>query len=238
MSKCIIKKFSDFKSRNNLSNETIAKMISEYANSDLCFARTHFKEKYGISTHVFYKARDFAVIFGLVDSKTCQKVRDKAAANYSSNNVQNTARDCLAHFNELLQKRKEVISTFSDNEIRDIGFKYVSGITVSKIAVAYDVGECIINHLITKGIVELIFNKSIVIGIQKNMGAQLDRILEKRENNKKALLGCFATEIESLKRKLNCYNAYVRFSTDIPSKDILEKKLSDTIKMYNEALQL
>lgn len=238
MNKSIIKKFSDFKTRHNLSNEIIANMISEYANSDLCFARTYFKEKYGISTNVFYKARDFAVIFWLIDNRTCQKVRNKAAANYRSNNVQHTAKNCLAHFDELLQKRKEVISSFSDNEIRDIGYKYISGVTVSKIAIAYDVGEYVINHLIAKGIVELIFDKITVIEIQKQVGPALNDILKKREKNKQILLECFSLQIEALKRKLNCYNAYVRFSTDVPSKDILEKELSDTIKMYNKALQL
>lgn len=238
MNKSIIKKFLDFKIRHNLSNEIIAKMISEYANSDSSFARTHFSEKYDISTHTFYKARDFAIIFWLVDNQTCQKVRNKAAKNYSSNNVQHTSRESLAHFEYLLEQRRDVINSFSDNEIRAIGFKYINGISVDNIAIAYDVGAGIINTLISKGIIEFIFDISIVKAIQKRIGPRLDSILEKRENNKKVLLYCLNLQIESLKQKINCYKVYSRIMENVPSKDILEKELSDTIKMYNKALQL
>ena len=93
--KSIYKQFLDFKKRHNLSNELISKIANEYANSDLELARTHFSEKYGISQHTFYKARDFAIVFCLVDKKTFYQIRQKSTTNYKNNNEKNSAARAL-----------------------------------------------------------------------------------------------------------------------------------------------
>lgn len=238
MEKSIEKKFLDFKKRHNLSNQIIIKMITEYATSNLEFARTYFSDKYGISIHTFYKARDYAVIFGLVDNEICRRLREKTAANYKQNNTKNTARASLLHFYDLTKEREKIIDGFSENEIRDIGLKYFCGISVEKIAICYDVGEYVIRSLLSKGIIELIFDREIVDGIYARVGPRLNGILQKRENNKQALLECMKLEIQYLTQRLKCNEAYLKFSKDDLSEEDVKRKLSDVTEMYEKALQL
>lgn len=238
MKKSMIQKFLDFKNRHNLSNAIITKMITEYANSDLEKARTYFAEKYRISVSVFYKCRDFAVIFGLVDNATCKKLRNKTATNYSMNNSKSTARASLMHFEELLKERKEVFNGFSENEIKDIGQKYIEGVSVQKIAICYDVGEYAIKYLLGKGVVELILDGDTVKRISAMLGVSVNEILQKREKNKKALVECLMAEINFLNQQIKCYDAYMRIAKDKQSKEDLQKKLSETKVMYQKALQL
>lgn len=238
MKKTLQQKFIDFKNRHNLSNEKITKMITEYANSSLEFARTYFSEQYGISIHVFYKARDYAVIFGLIDNETCRKLRIKTAENYKSNNVQNTSRASLNHFYKLTEERQKYFSGFSENEILDMGNKYVEGVGVKKIAIAYDTGEYTVRYLLSKGVVELIFDGDTVKAITQMLGPKIYGILQKRETNKRALLDCLLLEIKFLTQQTKCYDAYIRLSKESFSKEDVEKRLSDVTEMYNKALQL
>lgn len=238
MKKSIEKKFLDFKKRHNLSNQIIIKMITEYATTNLEFARTYFSNEYGISISTFYKARDYAVIFGLVDNEICRKLREKTAANYKRNNSKNTARASLIHFYDLTKERQKLINRFSEVEICDIGLKYCSGVSVEKIAICYDVGEYVIRSLLSKGIVELIFDRETVNGIYARVGPRLNSILQKRENNKRILLECMKLEIQYLTQRLKCNNAYLKFSKDNLSEEDVKNKLSAVTEMYEKALQL
>lgn len=236
--KSIEKRFSDFKLRNGLSNEIIAKMVREYANSSNDFARTYFKEKYHISEKTFYKSRDYAVIFCLVDEKICDKLKKKAAANYRKNNSNDSAVACLNHFRGLLEERKRYLESFSDDKIREIGAKYVEKVQVSKIAIMYETGEYAIKWLLKKGIIDLIFDSSTVKMIHDIVGTPLDQILQKREINKNLILKCIQHEIATLQLKIQGYHLYYRNATDKPSLKSLEQELSEAIKMYNETRQL
>lgn len=236
--KSIYQKFIDFKSRHQLSNERITKMITEYAYSSSTFARSFFKEKYGISESTFYKSRDYAVICCLVDEKTCQKLRNKSATNYSNNNKQGSSTASVAHFQELLVKRKEFLEGVSTSEIQDIANKYVEGVSVDKIAIAYDTGSFAIKYLLRKGIVMLIVDANTVRAMKALLGTSLNSILQEREKSKKALLNCIQKEIDFLRTQIECYPLYFRNVSDRPTLNSLNDKLSATIRMYHEALRL
>lgn len=238
MKKSIEQKFIDFKKRHKLSNAIITKMITEYANSDLEFARTYFSEQYGISIHVFYKARDYAVIFGLIGNETCKNLRIKTAENYKNNNEKSTPRASLNHFYKLTEERQKYFDSFSENEIRDMGSKYVAGVSVNKIAIAYDTGEYTVKYLLSKGVVELIFDGTTVKKMVNMLGPKINGILKKRETNKRELLNCLLLEIKFLTQQIKCYKAYIKFSGNPLSKEDVEKRLSDVMEMYNKALQL
>lgn len=238
MKKSIYKKFLDFKTRNELSNEKIAQIATEYANSNLDLARSYFATKYEISEHTFYKARDYAIIFCLVDNETYKRIREKSSTNYRNNNNKNSAADSLAHFDGLLVKQQDFLNGFSTNEILDIAHKYVEGISVKNIAIAYDTGEYAIKKLLRKGIVELILDLKVVNQISTIVGHALDGILQKREMNKKVLLDCLQNEISFLKLQINCYHLYFRNSKTKPDLESLNVQLQNAIKMYNETLRL
>lgn len=238
MAKNIYDKFSDFKIRHNLSNELICKITTEYANSKIDFARTHFTDKYKITEHVFYKARDYAVIFCLVDVETCNRLKNKAATNYSKNNDKNSAVASFAHFESLLVQRQDFLDSFSINEIKSIADKYVEGVSVERIAKAYETGPFAIKYLLKKGIVQLIVDSNTVKQIQIIVGNGLNKILQLREVNKKHLLNCIQYEISFLDSQIKCYDLYFRNSKDKPNLENLKEKRLNAIKMYNETLQL
>lgn len=237
MKKNIIKKFADFKRRNSLSNDIIKQMITEYANSELDLARTYFSNKYNISKSIFYKARDYAVICCLVDEDTCKRIKKKTVENYKRHNPKNTSNGALAHFSDLRVKRQEFLNTFSDNEIRDIAFKYAEGISVKNIAFGYDIGEFGIKLLLKKGIVLLVVDKETTDSIKNRVGSKLDKILHSRENNKQIILDCIEKEIICLNLKIEHYELYFRDLKEKPSKEILQQKLSDVIKKKKQVLR-
>lgn len=238
MARNIYDKFSDFKIRHNLSNELICKITTEYANSKIDFARTYFTDKYKITEHVFYKARDYAVIFCLVDVETCNRLKNKAATNYSRNNDKNSAVASLAHFESLLVQRQDFLDSFSINEIKSIADKYVEGVSVEKIAKAYETGPFAIKYLLKKGIIQLIFDSSTVKQISIIVGNGLNRILQIREINKKHLLNCIQSEISFLNSQIKCYDLYFRNYSKPPTLESLKEKLAIATIMYNETLQL
>ncbi len=240
MGKSIAKKFYDFKVRHGLSNEIIVQIVTEYANTVLELARTHYSEKYDISERTFYKCRDYAVICCLVDNQTCKSLRAKAAANYSKNNDKNSSVAPIAHFEELLANREIFISEFSVDEILDIAHKYTDGVTLKNIAIAYETGELAIQKLLKKGIVDLIYDAALTKQISNMIGPSLDNILKQREVNKNNLLSCIKKEISFLESQIAYYNLYFRNSKskNKPSLETLEKNLSNATKMYEETLEL
>lgn len=238
MKKDIFQRFKDFKARHGLSDETIKKMVTEYANSDLDFARTYFTEKYKISEHTFYKSRDYAIILGIVGEETCKKLRAKAAANCSRNNSRNSARKSLTHFEELKRQRKYLRDAYSKDMIRSIANEYVQGATVRDIATSHGTGEFTIKYLLKKGIVLLILDSNTVKQISDIVGSGLNAILQQRENNKRFLLNCIQKELSSLQMQIQGYQLCLWATEDEPSIESLELKLKNVTKMYKEALQL
>jgi len=238
MAKSIYQKFLSFKARYKLSNEDILKLATEYANSSLELARTHFAHKYNITEYVFYKARDYAIICCLVDSVLFEKIRNKSSTNYKNNNDKNSAVLSIAHFDELLTKQKQFLSEFSENEILDIGIKYSEGVTVKNIAIAYETGEFAIKKLLKKGIVNFIYDTNLVEQIKRIVGSNLDSVIIKRKENKKALLNCYQHQISSLQFQISYYDLYYRFETSKPTLEHLEEELKIARNKYNETLKL
>jgi len=240
MKKSIYEKFLDFKTRHGLSNEKIAQIATEYANSNLELACSYFSDKYDISEHTFYKVRDYAIIFCLVDKETYKQIKQKSSTN-QKNNINNTKKNAassIAYFDELLVKQQEFLDGFSNNEILDIAHKYVEGISKKNIAIAYDTGEYAIQLLLKKGVVKLILDSKIVNQLSTIVGDSLDKTLKQRESNKKVLLNCMQTKISFLKSQISCYDLYFRNSESKPSLESLIEELANAIKMYNETLRL
>ena len=238
MKKSIYEKFLDFKERHGLSNEVIAQIATDYANSDVSFARSYFSSKYNISEHTFYKVRDYAIIFCLVNNETYKRMREKSSTNYQSNNNKNSAIGTIVHFDELLAKREEFLNGFSEQEILDIANKYVEGVSAKNIAIAYGTGEYAVKRLLSKGIVELIYDSTIVNQIKAIVGPSLEGTLQKRNANKKVLIDCLQNQIKFLNSQIMCYDLYFRNSDKKPSLESLKQDLQNAIKMYNETLQL
>ena len=237
MNKSIVKKFADFKKRHSLSNDVIIDMISSYANSELDLASSYFSEKYNISKSTFYKARDYAVIFCLIDEDTCKSLKKKTIANYKLHNPNETSTGPLSHFSNLRIKRQEFLNTFSDNEIISIAHKYVEGISVKNLAFEYDIGEYGIKLLLRKGIVLLIVDEKTTHSISLMLGNKLNNILLARENNKKIILYCITKEIETLNAQIEYYDLYFRNQEEKPSKEALQKKLTNVMKRKDKFLR-
>lgn len=240
MGKSIAKKFYDFKVRNELSNETIVQIVTEYANTPLELARTHYSEKFDISEKTFYKCRDYAVICCLVDNQTCKRLRAKAASNCSKNNAKKSGAAPIAHFEELIANREIFISEFSEGEILDIAYKYTEGVSLKNIAIAYETGELAIQKLLKKGIAELIYDSVLTKQLSSMADSSLSNTLKRREINKNNLLSCIKKEISFLESQISCYNLYFRNSKskNKPSLESLKTCLSNATKMYDETLKL
>lgn len=154
MSKSIREQFIDFRARHELSLSTIREIVEDYASSDFDFARSHFCQKYKISEHVFYKCRDFAVIFGLVSDKTCNALQVKASHNASTHNNYESSRQSLQHFDKLLQQRELVLNSFTKEEKAQIGVEYAIGASLDNISRKHGIGVFLVKRLIEKGIID------------------------------------------------------------------------------------
>lgn len=238
MKKDICKKFVDFKARYSLSNDAIAQVVTEYANSDTNFACSFYSSKYDIPKDAFYKARDYAIIIGLVDDKVWEKLKKKSSINSSRNNYQSSSRKTLAHYSQLLYERKQFLDSFSVEEIKDIGYKYLEGVGIKRIAIAYDCGEYAIKCLLRKGITSLIFDANTVKSINVFVGDELNQIMERREKNKEALLDCLQKQIAFLQSQIRCYDLYFVYSSNKPELSYLQDKYAKIIRFYEKVLLL
>lgn len=238
MAKSIQQKFSSFKKRYKLSNEDIIKIATEYANSSLEFSRSYFTSKYNFSTSAFYKLREYAIVCYLVDNDLYEKIREKSLTNFKNNNDKNSAIPSIAYFDKLLILRTQFLNEFTTNEILDIGIKYVEGVPLKNIAIAYETGELAIKHLLKKGIINFIYDADLVEQIEKIVGSNLTAILNKRKANKKALLACYQHQISSLEFQISYYDLYYRFEVNKPSLETLKKALQVAHNKYNETLKL
>lgn len=225
MAKSVMQKFVDFKKRNSLSNAVIIKMAKEYANSDDECSMSYFADKYNISKSAFHKARDYAIICCLLDEVTYEKIKKKSSGNYRRNNPKNKADGSIKHFDYLKEQRKAFLETFTEKEIKDIACKYISGLAIDKIAVAYDTGEYAIKLLLYKGIVNLVIDKETVEEISKKLGTKITEMLTKRSENKKKLLACIENEITVINFQIKNYNLYYSGIKNKPTLKTLQDKL-------------
>lgn len=237
MNKSLVEKFADFKKRHSLSNTDIEKMMIEYANSELDLASSYFSEKYNISKGVFYKARDFAVVCCLIDEDICKKLKRKTIENYKRNNPKGTTNGPVEHFSKLRVQRQEFLDTFSDDEIKDIAYKYEEGVSIKNIALAYDTGKYAVKLLLRKGIIMLIVDSRTTEAISIKLGNKMDNILQKRESNKQKIIDCIEKEIESLNLKIYNYELYFRNVKEKPTKEVLYKKVAELVRKKQEVLR-
>lgn len=236
MSKDFVKQFIDFKKRHSLLNQEIKQIMVEYANSDFEHASSFFCNKYDISKSIFYKLRDYAVIFCIIDEETCKQVKRKTIENYKRNNPNGSTKGPVDHFSELCVKRQQFLNTFTDNEIKDIAYKYAEGVSTKNIAFAYDIGEYGVKMLLKKGIVLLIVDEETTKAISIRLGSRLDNILAMRQRNKQKVLDCVKKEIEALNAKIEIYDLYYR-ELKGPSKEDLQNKLKNLMKKEQELLR-
>ena len=229
--------FLAFKKRNLLSSELISKIVSEYANSDQDFAKTYFTEKYNISAHVFYKCRDFAVVFCLVDDSTCCKLKQKTARNYSAKNPNGTAVSSVNHFNEIYQQRSDFLDTFTTQKIRYITNQYLNDISLDDIAEENYTKSFTIKFFIKKGITNLLVDKETVGKLQQKANdiIAFNNLLVQRESNKILLLDSIEEDIRIVQKRIKYYEFYEKnFNVKLESKKILEMLTS----FYKEVAQL
>lgn len=134
-------KFQDFKARHNLTDGKIKQIMCDYALSDDQFARTFFTSKYNISEYVFYKMRDYTIIFMLVSPSTCKLIRSKAFRNQAGHTPSGNCNTSFAYYQKLISKRREYLESFSDSEISEIALEYSTGNSLYEIASKHNVSS-------------------------------------------------------------------------------------------------
>ena len=238
-----IQRFNDFKKRHNLSYRDIAEIATEYAETADDRARTYFSEKYYFSESVFYKIRDFAIICHLVDDKTCNKIRDKASRNNASHNEENSAISSYKHFDDLLLRRKDFLSSFSNEEITVIAYKYIEGIDLRIISDIFEICEESVKKLIKKGIEEVILSTSNVRDIERKMKKEgknlklLNKMEQVREQNRLQKLEPLYMEMKVIRNQISNYDSYFLGDEIIPEKDFLINRLNEVEKKYQKILE-
>lgn len=239
-----LERYNDFKKRHGLAYEDIVKIVTEYANTGEDCARTFFCEKYNITPAVFYKCRDFAVTCHLVDRETCKRLKRKAALNCASHNDKNSSIGSELHFNELLQKRKEFLSSFSNEEIIDIANKYVDGVNLSVISNTYEMCATSIKLLLKKGIAEVIIPSDLVDQIKKKVNRERGKegliaisvMEEDRKERVKEKVKPLKNEASVLDYQIKNYEVYFKGDDTIPDKEFLINRLSEVQKKYQKIL--
>lgn len=173
MKKSEYQKFQEFKKRHNLSNQQIVRIISDYANTADEYAASFFAAKYNISNDVFYKIRDYTIIFMLVDATVCQRIRNKLFRNQSGKNKSGNYTAANRHYQLLIKKRKEYLKSFSNEEIVLVAIEYANGDALYDIAKKHNISTytvrkllaiALVNHLVCDTIYDSIqFRSSIYI---------------------------------------------------------------------------
>lgn len=141
-------KFQNFKQRHDLNNQQIIKIITEYANTEDEYSASFFSAKYNISTHIFYRLKDFALIFMLVDSTVCKRVRNKSLRNQIAKKGSGNYTASTRHYQSLIEKRKEYLKSFSNEEIVQIASEYAYGDALYDIAKRHDISPYTVRKLL------------------------------------------------------------------------------------------
>lgn len=134
MKKSEFQRFQDFKKRHKLTNATIIKIMSDYALTSDEYSCSFYCTKYNLTSHVFYKIRDYTIIFMLVSPATCKKIQSKSIRNQISNNPVGTYTSSSEYYKKLIQKRHEYLVSFSNIEITNIALMYSNGKSIYEIA--------------------------------------------------------------------------------------------------------
>lgn len=134
-------KFQDFKTRHNLTDGKIKQIMCDYALSDDQFARTFFTSKYNISEHVFYKMRDYTIIFMLVSPSTCKLIRNKSLRNQIGHNPSGNYNTSFVYYQKLISKRREYLDSFSHSGIAEIALEYSTGNSLYEIASKHNISS-------------------------------------------------------------------------------------------------
>lgn len=174
MKKSEYQKFQDFKKRHKFTDKQIIQIMTEYANTEDEYAASFFAMKNNITEHIFYKMRDFCLIFMLVEAPVCKRIRDKSFRNQSGKNKSGNYTSAKYHYKQLIDKRKEYLKSFSDVEIELIAVEYANGDALYDIAKKHNVSVytvrkllaiALVNKLVCEPIYHAIrFRSSVYIG--------------------------------------------------------------------------
>lgn len=148
MKKSELQKFQDFKRKYKFTDKQIANILADYANTEDEYSASFFAAKNHISEYLFYKMRDFCIIFMLVDASTCKKIRDKTFRNQSGKNVSGNYTAANRHYKNLIQKRNEYLNSFSVEEITLIAIEYSNGEALYDIAKKYNLSTYTVQKLL------------------------------------------------------------------------------------------
>lgn len=153
MKKSEFQKFEDFKKRHNLTNKEIVKIMSDYALTSDEFSCSFFCAKYTLSPYVFYKIRDYVIIFMLVSRNMCKHIRAKSIRNQIGNNPTGNYNSSSAHYKNLLAKRREYLDSFSNVEIVQIAIMYANDYSLYEIAKKHEISTETVRNLIASSLV-------------------------------------------------------------------------------------
>lgn len=148
MKKSELQKFQDFKIKHNLTDTQIVKIMVEYASTVDEYSASFFATKYHISEYVFYKMRDFTIIFMLVTPFNCKNIRDKAFRNQSAKNPACNHTASSNYYKQLILRRKEYLQSFTDEQITLIAIDYSKGFSLSDIARKYKISSYAVQKLL------------------------------------------------------------------------------------------
>lgn len=155
MKKSEYQKFQDFMKRHNLTYSQIIKTMSEYAHTVDEMSASFYSQKYSISKHVFYKMRDYTIIFMLVDAPVCKRIRDKAFRNQGAKNPDGSQSHASSfkHYYSLLEEREKYLKGFSKNKIVQIATDYAEGSSLYDIAKKHRVSVYTVKKLLAISLV-------------------------------------------------------------------------------------
>lgn len=161
MKKSEYQKFQDFKKQHNLTDNQIIQIMNEYANTEDEYSASFYAAKYHTTPRIFYRMRDFTIIFMLVDATVCKRIRDKSFRNQGSKNASGNCSSANQHYKYLIQKRKEYLKNFSNEEIGLIAVEYANGDALYDIAKKHNISVytvrkllaiALVNHLVCEAV--------------------------------------------------------------------------------------
>lgn len=154
-------KFQNFKKQHNLTDKQIIQIMNEYASTEDEYSASFYAAKYHTTTRLFYRMRDFTIIFMLVDASSCKRIRDKSFRNQSRKNTSGNYSTANHHYKYLIQKRKEYLKSFSNEEIGLIAVEYANGDALYDIAKKHNISTytvckllaiALANHLVCENV--------------------------------------------------------------------------------------
>lgn len=178
MKKNEYQKFQDFMKRHKLTYSQIIKIMSEYANTVDEMSASFFSQKHAISKHVFYKMRDYTIIFMLVDSPVCKKIRDKAFRNQGAKNPDGSQSHASSfkHYYRLLEEREKYLKGFSKNKIVQIATDYAEGRSLYDIANKHRVSVHTVRRLLAISLVNRLISAELYYDIKFRSDAYRQRM--------------------------------------------------------------